>query len=90
MNRSLSMRAICLGVSVLFLAATSAMAADEKPDEETGGGVAAKAEDMPAICKDQAAKLKLSGADADSYLEKCTETFDEGARAGAERLEGSL
>jgi hypothetical protein len=81
-------RLSCLGVSVLLLVGTSAMAADEG----TSGGRTAKAEDMAAICKDEAAKLNLSGEEADSFLAKCTAPVNEDARVGAGgagRLEGT-
>jgi hypothetical protein len=92
MNRRFSMQVICLGISVLFLAATSAMAMDEKAEEETGGGATAKAADMVDICKAQAAKRSLTGAEADDYLKKCAAPIGEAERSASpdERLEGQL
>ena len=53
-----------------------------------GGGALA---DKPAFCKEQAVKLKLTGADADDYIAKCFASVGDAARAGStERFQDKL
>jgi hypothetical protein len=77
---------------ILLLTVSVAQAADPG-DEGEGGGATASAADMPQICKDQAAKRNLTGAEADEYLKKCAAAPAGDAERSAapdERQEGQL
>jgi hypothetical protein len=77
----------CL-VAGLLLAAGPARAAD---DGEGDGAKITPAE-LQDACKAQAAKLNLTGADAEDYLAKCKVPSDEAARSADPemKLEGKL
>lgn len=77
----------CL-VAGLLLAASPLRAED---DGEGDGAAIAAAEQQDA-CKAQAAKLNLTGADAEDYLAKCKLPSDEAARSADPemKLEGKL
>ena len=77
---------------ILLLTVSVAQAADPG-DEGEGGGATASAADMPQICKDQAAKRSLTGAEADEYMKKCAAPVGDTERSAVpedERLVGQL
>ncbi len=74
---------IALTVALLALAVAPARAAN-------GGGGDATPDQMPAVCKAQAASLKLAQTAADAFVQKCTTaSANPSARKSAERLEGT-
>ncbi len=82
MYKNSAMLKFALTVALLTLATLPANAA--------GGGGDATPDQMPAICKSQAATLKLSAADADSFVQKCTAaSANPAARKSSARLEGT-
>ncbi len=72
---------VALTVTVLALATVPARAA--------GGGGEATPEQMPAVCKSQAASLKLSAAAADAFVQKCTAASASAERKATLKLEGT-
>ncbi|HMK42445.1 MAG TPA: hypothetical protein VK451_12900 [Methyloceanibacter sp.] len=71
-----------LTVAIVTLAAVPARA--------EGGGGDATPEQMPAVCKSQAANLKLSAAAADAFVQKCTAASSNTERkASTMKLEGT-
>ena len=80
MYKNSAMLKIALTVTILTLATLPANAA--------GGGGEATPDQMPAICKSQAATLKLSGAAADSFVQTCTTASSSAARRATLKLEG--
>jgi hypothetical protein len=82
MYKNSAMLKLALTVAVLSLAALPARAA--------GGGGDATPDQMPAICKAQAANQKLAAAAADAFVQKCTSaSADSAARKSSARLEGT-
>ena len=81
MYKNSAMLKLGLSVIILTLAALPAHAA--------GGGGEATADQMPAICKSQAANLKLSADAADSFVQKCTAASSSAARKATLKLEGT-
>jgi predicted small secreted protein len=89
MNKKVAMLTACLAASALLLAVNTVRAAEDGD----GGGSTATAEQMPDICKDQAAKQNLTGAEADDFVEKCSASIGNDIQRSAkpdEKLEGSL
>ena len=82
MYKNSAMLKLALTVTGLSLAAVPAYAAN-------GGGGEATPDQMPAICKTQAANQKLAAAAADAFIQKCTATSTGTERKGAARLEGT-
>jgi hypothetical protein len=74
MYKNSAMLKFALTVTLLTLATVPAKAA--------GGGGDATPDQMPAICKSQAANLKLSAAAADSFVQKCTAASSSAEREG--------
>jgi hypothetical protein len=71
------------GLSIMMLAFAVV------PARAAGGGGEATPDQMPAICKAQAASLKLAGTAADSFIQTCTTaSANPAARKSAARLEG--
>ncbi len=90
MYKKVTVLTACVAATALLLAVGAARAED--PGDE-GGGATASAADMPQICKDQAAKRSLTGAEADEYLKKCAAPVNDTERSAVpedERLEGQL
>jgi hypothetical protein len=81
MYKNSAMLKVALTVTSLALATVPASAA--------GGGGEATPEQMPAVCKSQAASLKLSAAAADAFVQKCTSASASGARKATLKLEGT-
>jgi hypothetical protein len=82
MYKNSAMLKVALTVTILTLAAVPARAA--------GGGGEATPQQMPDICKSQAASLKLSAADAHAFVQKCTAaSANPAARKSSARLEGT-
>ena len=92
MYKKVSVLTACAAAAALLLAVNAAQAEDPAGDE--GGGATASAADMPQICKDQAAKRSLTGAEADEYLKKCSAPPVSDSQRSAvpedERQEGQL
>lgn len=92
MYKKVTVLTACVAAAALLLAVGSAQA--EHPAGDEGGGATASAADMPQICKDQAAKRSLTGAEADEYLKKCAAPPVSDSQRSAvpedERLEGQL
>ena len=91
MYKKVTVLTACVAAAALVLAVGAAQAAD--PEGGEGGGATASAADMPQICKDQAAKRNLTGAEADEYLKKCAAApagDAERTAAPDERQEGQL
>ncbi|HZP08033.1 hypothetical protein [Methyloceanibacter sp.] len=70
-----------LAVTIIALATVPASAA--------GGGGEATPDQMPAVCKSQAASLKLSAAAADAFVQKCTAASASASRKATLKLEGT-
>jgi hypothetical protein len=70
-----------LAVTILTLAAVPARA--------EGGGGTATPQQMPDICKSQAANLKLSADATNAFIQKCTAASTNTERKGAMRMEGT-
>ncbi len=70
-----------LAITLLMLAAMPARA--------EGGGGTATPQQMPDICKSQAASLKLSADATDAFIQKCTSASSNTERKGAMRMEGT-
>ena len=82
MYKNSAMLKFGLAVAILTLAAVPARA--------EGGGGDATPEQMPAVCKSQAASLKLSAEAADAFVQKCAAaSTSTGERKGTMRLEGT-
>ncbi len=81
MYKNSSMLKVALTVTILALATVPASAA--------GGGGEATPEQMPAVCKSQAASLKLSAAAADAFVQKCTSASASAERKATLKLEGT-
>jgi hypothetical protein len=91
MYKKVTVLTACVAATALVLAVGVAQAAD--PEAGEGGGATASAADMPQICKDQAAKRSLTGAEADEYIKKCAAPVGDTERSAVpedERLEGQL
>jgi hypothetical protein len=91
MYKKVAVLTACMAAASLLLVVGGARAED--PASE-GGGAAASPAEMPDICKAQAAKRNLTGAEADEYLKKCAAPLASGTERSAvpedERLEGQL
>ena len=72
----------CVAATALLLAVSSAQAEDAAEGGE-GGGATASAEQMPDICKAQAAKRSLTGAEAEEYLKQCETSPSDAERSAA-------
>jgi hypothetical protein len=72
---------VALTVTILALATVPASAA--------GGGGEATPDQMPAICKAQAANQKLAGGAADAFIQKCTSASASAARKATLKMEGT-
>jgi hypothetical protein len=83
MYKNSAMLKFGLAVAILTLAAVPARA--------EGGGGDATPEQMPAVCKSQAANLKLSAAAADAFVQKCTTASSSSGerKASTMKLEGT-
>jgi hypothetical protein len=82
MYKNSAMLKLALTVTALSLA--------DVPAKAAGGGGDATPDQMPAICKAQAANQKLAAAAADAFIQKCTSaSADSAARKSAARLEGT-
>ncbi len=81
MYKNSAMLKFALTVTVLSLAAVPAYAA--------GGGGEATPDQMPAICKAQAANQKLAAAAADAFVQKCTSASASAERKATLKLEGT-
>ncbi len=81
MYKNSSMLKVALTITILALATVPASAA--------GGGGEATPEQMPAVCKSQAASLKLSAAAADAFVQKCTSASASAERKATLKLEGT-
>jgi hypothetical protein len=66
--------------------------AEDAAEGGEGGGATANEAQMPDICKAQAAKRSLTGAEAEDYLKQCEAPVGDAERsaAPADRLEGQL
>ena len=82
MYKNSAMLKLALTVTVLSLAAVPAYAAN-------GGGGEATPDQMPAICKAQAANQKLAAAAADAFVQKCTSASASAERKATLKLEGT-
>ena len=84
MYKNSAMLKIGLSVAMLSLAAAPAFS-------EEGGGAEATPQQMPDICKSQAATQKLSASAAEAFVQKCTAaaSANPGERKSSERLEGT-
>jgi hypothetical protein len=91
MYRKVPLLTACVAAIALLLAGSVAWAADPA-DEGEGGGATASAAEMPDICKAQAAKRNLTGAEAEEYLKQCAAPVGDAERTAApeDRLEGQL
>jgi hypothetical protein len=91
MYKKVSLLTACVAATALLLAVSSARAADPA-DEGEGGGSAASEAEMADICKAQAAKRSLTGAEADEYLKQCAAPIGDAERSATpgDRLEGQL
>ncbi len=91
MYKKVTVLTACMAATALLLAVGSARAEDVAGE---GGGATAGAADMPDICKAQAAKRSLTGAEADEYLKKCAAPLASDTERSAvpedERQEGQL
>jgi hypothetical protein len=91
MYKKVTVLTACLAATALLLAVGTARAEDPAAE---GGGATASAAEMPQICKDQAAKRSLTGAEADEYLKKCSAPPVSDSQRSAvpadERQEGQL
>jgi hypothetical protein len=85
MYKKVAILTSCLAAMGLLFGATLARAADDE-----GGGIRATAAEMSDICKDQAAKLNLTGTEADDYIKQCTAPTDSVERSATpdEKMEG--
>jgi hypothetical protein len=81
MYKNSAMLKFGLAVTLLSLAAVPARA--------EGGGGAATPQQMPSICKSQAANLKLAGGAADAFIQKCTSASANAERKATLKMEGS-
>ena len=90
MYKKVTLLTACVAATALLLAVSSAQAAD--PAEGEGGGSAASAAEIADICKAQAAKRSLTGAEADEYLKQCAAPIGDAERSATpgDRLEGQL
>ena len=91
MYKKVSLLTAGVAATALLLAVSSARAADPA-DEGEGGGSAASAAEIADICKAQAAKRSLTGAEADEYLKQCAAPIGDAERSATpgDRLEGQL
>ena len=91
MYKKVTLLTASVAATALLLAVSLAQAADPA-DEGEGGGSAASAAKMADICKAQAAKRSLTGAEADEYLKQCAAPIGDAERSAApgDRLEGQL
>jgi hypothetical protein len=81
MYKNSAMLKFALAVTILALAAVPARA--------EGGGGEATPQQMPGVCKSQAANLKLTGGAADAFIQKCTSASSNAERKGTMRMEGT-
>jgi hypothetical protein len=81
MYKNSTMLKFGLAVTLLTLATIPARA--------EGGGGTATPQQMPDICKSQAASLKLSGDAADAFVQKCSSASASTERKGTMRMEGT-
>ncbi len=90
MYKKVTLLTACVAATALLLAVSSAQAAD--PAEGEGGGSTASAAEIADICKAQAAKRSLTGAEADEYLKQCAAPIGDAERSATpgDRLEGQL
>jgi hypothetical protein len=91
MYRKVPLLTACAAAIALLLAGSLAWAADPAEEGE-GGGATASAAEMADICKAQAAKRNLTGAEAEEYLKQCATPAGDAERTAApeDRLEGKL
>lgn len=92
MYRKVPLLTACAAAIALLLAGSVAWAADPADEAGEGGGATASAAEMPDICKAQAAKRNLTGAEAEEYLKQCAAPVGDAERTAApeDRLEGQL
>ena len=81
MYKNSAMLKFALAVTLLTLATIPARA--------EGGGGTATPQQMPDICKSQAASLKLSADATSAFIQKCTAASASTERKGAMRMEGT-
>ena len=91
MYKKVTLLTPCVAATALLLAVSLAQAADPA-DEGEGGGSTASAAEIADICKAQAAKRSLTGAEADEYLKQCAAPIGDAERSATpgDRLEGQL
>jgi hypothetical protein len=92
MYRKVTLLTACIAAAALLLAGSLARAADPTDEADDGGGATASAAEMADICKAQAAKRSLTGAEADEYLKQCAAPIGDAERSAApgDRREGQL
>jgi hypothetical protein len=92
MYKKVTLLTACVAATALLLAVSLAQAADPVDEGGEGGGSPASAAEMPDICKAQAAKRSLTGAEADEYLKQCAAPIGDAERSAApgDRREGQL
>jgi hypothetical protein len=92
MYKKVTVLTASVAATALLLAVSLAQAADPADEGGEGGGSPASAAEMPDICKAQAAKRSLTGAEADEYLKQCAAPIGDAERSAApgDRREGQL